>query len=795
MLKRIHIGVLAKTGGLLSVLLLVVFSGLIMLNYWNISSFFEIERAESLKHQQVLFKRYYQDVYGRLSLLTRTFELSENATSSTALDLKQQLHNELKLPVQVALLTDAQGNLVEASDGGQWQHILTWFQQSENQQKNWLLDCHKRCHLYFKIDSERPGKKLNIIYGIGAIALFNGNQSGNTHQHFLIGVPATNQVALLYSSSPISPKLGAMLNKITAKELASGLHELVSDQHVYELSSFKVDNSTSQMPVYYVQLYPIEGLIQHFRQANRNNLLFGIGSLLLCLFLLNLLLKGPLSRIRRLTSGLPMLAGSNHRQFRQNISQHRQHLLMDETDELAEVAVQLSYQLEDLENQLHSRADELEWIAGHDYLTHLANRRYFEKLLKQALTKHDGCLLSIDLDNFKYVNDISGHGCGDEMLRQVAQMLQNYLPQSAILARIGGDQFGAFIPELDLSIAEAMAERISQLIAEISIPGFNTIHSASVSIGIVAAPEHGNSFYELMSRVDICLFQAKKEGKHCIVVYQSNELSNEIVQNHYWLDLAQHAIERQQMRLYYQPIQDNHDGVTRHHEVLLRIVAEDGELVSPYDFILAAEKNGYITHIDLWVIVEALEQLTYNLKHQINDKIAINLSARSFCSRPVINRIINEFAARNIPGEMVIFEITETAALPNIEQAKAHILLLKKMGCSIALDDFGVGYSSFHSLRELPLDYIKIDGSFVRDILDNEKNRYFVQALSTIAADMGYLTIAEYVESGELAELLRDLGIDFIQGYHVGKPRPAEQVWNTQRTTQVLSLSSEPELD
>lgn len=792
--KNVYLGVLSKTLFLLSGLLLLIFSGLIALNYYNIRSFFEVERTTVVEQQQTFFSQYYADVHQRLQAMTRGL-FAFQRTDSIIKDKQfiwEQIRKNTELPVQNMTILDQQNHLL-AYEGQipTSQHILDWFDQHQSHSNGqWLLDCSHSCQVYFRTSFTEPNhRRFFAIYGLDSLKLFNAYPGDKMHRHMLIGIQPGGKIALLYTSVVINPLLGKLINQMTAQELQDGLQDFVTSGGVSELVSFRIKHTTAQMPVFYVQFRHIDGMIQHFRNFNRNNVLYGIGSMLLSMLFLVFLLRGPLMRIRQLTNCLPMLASSNHRQFRQVVAQSRNTCFIDETDNLGEVATQLSHQLERLERQLKSRACELEWIAGHDHLTQLPNRQEFERRVKlrfDAIQK--GCLMVLDLDNFKYVNDISGQESGDQMLRQVALSLRRLLPSSSVISRVSGDQFGLFVDDLDNSLVETTAQRINERIGQISVPGLHTIHTASVSIGIALYPEHDESFIGLMSKADICLFQAKNQGKHCAVIYQPDGNGGDLVQRHYWLDLAQHAISRNQMVLHYQPIRDNRSGEIRHYEVLLRIKEEEGQLISPYELVLAAEKNGYISEIDLWVMQAAFDQLEDNLKYHHPDRLAINLSARSFASQAIINQIAYEFETRNIPGELIIFEITETAALPNIELARHHIQILKNLGCAIALDDFGVGYSSFHSLRELPLDYIKIDGSFIQDILENTKNRYFVRALCGIAHDLGHLTIAEFVENKALNDELLTLGVDYSQGYYIGKPVPAEQVWSTQRTAQVLSL-------
>ncbi|MFM2478141.1 putative bifunctional diguanylate cyclase/phosphodiesterase [Celerinatantimonas sp. MCCC 1A17872] len=794
MVRNLYVGILSKT--LLSVtgLLLLIFGGLVALNYANIRHFFEIERSEAIHHQQALFNEHYVDVGRQLQLLTN---ISASHHTNLLQDhqqvpsIIQAIEHDAPLPLtELIALTPSNQMIWPTAHNDHEQMIANWFiKNNKNAHNNWVLDCYSQCNVYFYTQFDYQGKSYPFIYGIDAATLYRSYSGSNHRGHLLMEIQADHHVALLYSSQRINAHIGELINQTTEHELLSGLRDFVSAGQATELVSFQISNTTAQLPIFFVQFNTINGLIAHFRQANRNNVIYGICSLVLAILLLIALLRHPLVRVRQLTYCLPMLASSSFRQFRQVIVASRSSWLIDESDKLGEEAVTLSYQLEHLENQLQNRAAELEWLAGHDHLTQLSNRRDFEQLLQKRIRSQTaGCLMMMDLDNFRYVNDLSGHHCGDQMLLQIGQLLQRMLPENAILARFSGDQFAAYIDDLTPLLAKRFVERINYRLGELKVAGREAIHTASMSIGVVIFPEHDTTYAGLISKADMCLYQAKSQGKHCGVIYEREHQSGDLIQRHFWLDLAQHAIERQQTVLYFQPIMDNRIDQIRHYEVLLRIKDDNGQMISPYELIIAAENNGYIFDIDLWVVRSALSRLEENLEFNCRDRLAINLSARSFGTSSVIAQIVAEIEHRAIPGELIIFEITETAALPDFAKAQEHIEKLKSMGCAIALDDFGVGYSSFHSLRELALDYVKIDGSFVHDILDNHKNRYFVRSLCRIAHDLGLLTIAEYVENEQLNQELCRIGVDFSQGYFIGKPMPAEQIWAHQNSSQVLSL-------
>ncbi|CAG9297874.1 putative bifunctional diguanylate cyclase/phosphodiesterase [Celerinatantimonas diazotrophica] len=798
MVKNLYVGILSKTLLSITGLLLLIFGGLVALNYINIRHFFETERIETIHHQQTLFNEHYIDVGRQLQLLTN---LSLNhkphllINQQHAQAINQLLKENSPIPLaETIIVTPEQQTIWPTKNNSHSQVIVNWFKKNDKRgQHKWVLDCYSQCNVYFDTQFKHQGQSYSFIYGIEAAKLYRSYSETSRQGHLLMAIQSNHKVALLYSSQKISAHIGQLINQTTAQELANGLRDFFNAGQATELVSFQIQNTTAKLPIFFVQFNSINGLVANFRQANRNNVIYGICSLVLAILLLTALLRHPLVRVRQLTYSLPMLATSSFRQFRQAIVNSRSSWLIDESDKLGEEAVTLSYQLEHLEKQLQNRAAELEWLAEHDHLTQLPNRRHFEQLLQKRIRLQTaGCLMLMDLDNFRYVNDLSGHHCGDQMLLQIGQLLRRIIPEDAILARFSGDQFAIYIDGLSPPLAKRFAERINYRLGEIKVAGRETVHSASMSIGLVVFPEHDSTYAGLISKADMCLYQAKSQGKHCSVIYEPEHQNGDLIQRQFWLDLAKHAIERHQTVLYFQPIRDNRVDQIRHYEVLLRIRGDNGQMISPLELILAAENNGYIFEIDLWVVRAALCRLATNLKYNCRDRLAINLSARSFSMPGIITQIIAEIKHWSIPGELIIFEITETAALPDFAKAQEHIEKLKSIGCAIALDDFGVGYSSFHSVRELALDYVKIDGSFVHDILNNHKNRYFVRSICRIARDLGLLTIAEYVENEQLNHELHRIGVDFSQGYYIGKPMPAEQIWEHQNSSQILSLRTPP---
>ncbi|WP_406610487.1 putative bifunctional diguanylate cyclase/phosphodiesterase [Agarivorans sp. JK6] len=797
-MRDLRLGLASKALLLLCGVLLVTLVGLISFNHDNLKSFFQLGRAQVIDNQQYQLQKYYRDVFARLQGVTSSqsyrFDSYQQENLPAIFDsFWQDLRANTELPVRsIAVVDPLEGLKYEFGYIAHSEKALEWMlKDPDDVQAKWILDCPLSCRIIIATDLDKMEEQgsYRIFYSIDSLRLLELFPASQGSHHFLVELNDDNSLELLYAESAFREMVQDLLVGLNAENIIHGVEQFNTEMGLTELHAFKVNNTSQQKPVYYAIVNDINTQLNQLKRADYNNLLFGIGALFFAGAIIVFALSPSLRRIRRTIDNLPLLARSSHNLFRRNLESNSKRFLQDESDELNHTLIRLSYQLEALEQQLKSRAEELEWVANYDNLTDLPNRRKFERVITQMVKeKRYGCLLMVDLDNFKYVNDISGHGAGDEMLRQVSSSLERLLPNDTLLARISGDEFAIYLEGTSLAYSEVVAQRIISMLAQVSVPGHNIIHTASACVGIVAFPEHGNGFEDLMAKADICNNQAKELGKNCVVTFQAENSDTELAKKHYWLDLAQNAIERDRLELHYQPIMNNKLNKVEHYEVLLRVRDENEQLHSPYQLILAAEKNGQIDKIDLWVVQQALQQMETNLRNGFTDKLAINLSARSFCSEKVIARIAREFVSRNIAGDMIIFEITETAALPNMKQAEEHIRRLKALGCAIALDDFGVGYSSFHSLKHLPFDYLKIDGSFVREILNQNEDKVFIQALVDIANQLGHKTVAEFVESEALNNELINLGVDYSQGYYIGKPASARYFWQFDKASAVLAL-------
>jgi len=428
-------------------------------------------------------------------------------------------------------------------------------------------------------------------------------------------------------------------------------------------------------------------------------------------------------------------------------------------------------------------ARQLEHDATHDALTGLINRPEFERRVTRALTssqqygsQHALCYL--DLDQFKLVNDTAGHAAGDELLRQIRKLMSSMFRERDTLARIGGDEFGLLLDNCPLGRAQSIARSVVSAVRDYLFHWDGRSYQIGVSIGLVPITAATRDTAELFTQADVACYTAKELGRNQVHVYQRAD--SESAQRHSEILGAaglRDALEQDRFRLHYQPIISlaaADDSAPTRYEALLRVVdsgdADDAaKLVLPAAFIPAAERFGLMGDIDRWVIRTACADYAHGAG-RTGAEIAINLSGNSLGDDSLLGFIEAQFAAHAVPADRVCFEITETAAIQNLRHAVELMTKLRSHGCHLALDDFGSGLSSFHYLKTLPVDYLKIDGSFVRDMLSNPRDDALVAAINEMSHALGIRTIAEYVDSQAIADRLRELGVDHAQGYWIGRP-------------------------
>ncbi len=415
-------------------------------------------------------------------------------------------------------------------------------------------------------------------------------------------------------------------------------------------------------------------------------------------------------------------------------------------------------------------------LANHDALTGLFNRRRFNEEIDQQLStarRYDfhGALLFLDLDQFKDVNDSRGHRAGDEILIGLALLLRERLRESDIVARLGGDEFAILLPHTDEREARRVADDVLEAIRTHSFTAGGTPLRLSASVGVALFPEHGATAGELLSRADLAMYQAKGEGRNRLCMFEPEGDWQAAVEARIgWYQRIHEALERDLFVLHAQPMLDLRTGTVTQYELLLRAVEVNGELVLPGVFLDIAERSGLIQEIDRWVVRRAIRMLGEHRAAGEQITLSVNLSGRAFADRDLLSIIQTELSAASVDPAALILEVTETAAITNMDDAQRFVRTLEAIGCGFALDDFGVGFSSFSHLKYLPVDYLKIDGSFIRDLPRNPIDQQLVQAIVNVARALGKQTIAEFVNDDETIRLLTEYGVDFAQGYHIGVP-------------------------
>lgn len=425
----------------------------------------------------------------------------------------------------------------------------------------------------------------------------------------------------------------------------------------------------------------------------------------------------------------------------------------------------------------------LAWQATHDALTGLANRREFEFRLEQALNglcepsvQHS--LLFLDLDQFKLVNDTCGHAAGDELLRHVCALLQSAMNEGDTLARLGGDEFGVLLERCTAERAEQVAEQLRERVQRLHFVWRGRPFMATLSVGMVQLNHSGMTLEEALRAADLACYMAKEKGRNRVQRYHEDDLELSLRHGEMaWVQRLRQALEEDRFRLYAQAIERiGPSGETRGHvEILLRLSDEQGRLILPAQFIPAAERFGLMPELDRWVVRNVFKVLRQCLDE--GGKVpmavcAINLSGLSLGDEGFLDYLRQQMQLYRIPPVQLCFEITETSAIANLSKAITFIEELKALGCEFSLDDFCAGMSSFGYLKHLPVDYLKIDGSFVRDMLDDPVNRAMVEVMNHIGHVMGKKTIAEFVETPLIHQALREIGVDYAQGYLIERPQP-----------------------
>ena len=432
--------------------------------------------------------------------------------------------------------------------------------------------------------------------------------------------------------------------------------------------------------------------------------------------------------------------------------------------------------------ELRGLARKMSYQASHDSLTGLINRREFEKRIQLAVdsactqgVRHTLCYM--DLDNFKLVNDTSGHGAGDELLKQLTIKLRMELREADTLARLGGDEFGILLEGCSIDDALEPADAIRKIVEEFRFTHDDKVFRVGASIGLAGITTDSGSLSDVLRAADSACFIAKEQGRNRVHIYQENDEA--LVEQHgqmQWVQRLHEVLEQDRFRLFFQPIEKLKPGAGEedciHGEVLVRMLDENNQLIGPGAFIPSAERYGIMPAIDRWVVSNTLRMLGRN--RTTISLCCINLSGQSLSNEPFRDFLIREIETSGVTPAQLCFEITETAVIANLHTASTLISSLREMGCKFALDDFGVGLSSFSYLKTLTVDYIKLDGYFVKNMVTDKLDRTMVEAINQVGHSMNIETIAEFVENEKTLEAVRETGIDYAQGYVIAKPAPLE---------------------
>lgn len=425
-------------------------------------------------------------------------------------------------------------------------------------------------------------------------------------------------------------------------------------------------------------------------------------------------------------------------------------------------------------------------LASHDPLTGLFNRRRFEDELQLQMsrarrTATTGALLFIDLDRFKDVNDSLGHTAGDELLAEVSRLLSDQLQPTGIIARLGGDEFTAILPQAEHEEARRAAEAILTRLRNAPFKVAGQIFSVTASIGIASISAHGAfTADELLSQADAAMYQAKENGRNRVCIYSAEtDWQAQTESRLRWRRRIWDAIENERFEVYAQPIADlrvERQPVLSQFELLLRLSGAAGEGLEADAIIDNAARFGFMREIDRWVVRQGIELLRQHAETRPDLVLEVNLSSGALGDGELLRMIRHDLEEAAVDPSRLVLEVTERAAIADIDLARRFIADLKGIGCRFALDDFGVGFSSFHQLKYLDVDYLKIDGSFVRNLPSDPVDQHLVKAIVEVARALGKETIAEFVTDEATIEVLRALGVDYAQGYHIGEPQAIEDL-------------------
>ena len=682
------------------------------------------------------------------------------------------VHEILSIQVLTAALF---GGLAIASlyFGGQWvlqdnysRWALQWTEELNELAAPLYLDDDSEARFRLESFVERYPEIDRVSYfGKDGSSLFSVGSNSNEEQESVESLDESrleDAVAVIGDEKPYLMQSG-FLNPRQFEILAPVWTESMAED---DLFAFDADSAALEAKT---QLLGFVGIHLDF-MIFHNRLLANIKGAVLVLVVLIIVfalagrraLRSALSSISDLQAPIQELAKGNLG-VKFNPAEHRE--ISDIVEALETTATALS-----------ERDARLLEIANHDSLTGLFNRRRFVEELKQETIAvmrrgHTSALLFVDLDQFKYINDSCGHQAGDRLIRKVADELLRSVRSDDVVARFGGDEFAILIRRTSIDGAHSAANTILTNMRRMSHVEDERVFHIHCSIGIAVMDGDHLYYDDLINKADVACRDAKMAGRNRAVIYaHTDESQQQDVAGVGWVNQLRKALDEDSFELRFQPINDIHTGETTHHEVLIRLRGEDGKIIPPDAFLPSAARFGMMSEIDFWIIENAAKAYTKYSKKIDELKLSINVSANAFESDDLVQHVRQAFDAHNVDPRHIIFEITESLAGRHPPHVEQQIAAIRKMGCQFALDDFGTGYSSFSYLQKLQFDYIKIDGSFVEDVLNKPVDQKMIKLITEIGHEAGMKTIAEYVQDAESLALLEELGVDLAQGYFVGKP-------------------------
>jgi diguanylate cyclase (GGDEF)-like protein/PAS domain S-box-containing protein len=434
------------------------------------------------------------------------------------------------------------------------------------------------------------------------------------------------------------------------------------------------------------------------------------------------------------------------------------------------------WQLLDIEERKRFEG-ELGYLADHDPLTGLLNRRAFARELTDRIVQArryggGGAVLFLDIDDFKYVNDTLGHNVGDQAIAGVGRAIEQRIRETDILARLGGDEFGVLLPSATLAEAEALSARLLEAVRDLGpiVPRSGRRLTVSIGVAKFAEPSAEMSADDVLIESDLAMYAAKETGKdrYAVALAAHDRVRTRIT----WADRVRRALEQDAFELHCQPIVDLRTGAVAQWELLLRLPGDNGELILPAQFLYTAERSGAILGIDRWVIREAIRLLAVHRDRGRELTLTVNVSGRSLADPALPGFIEAYLQETGIDPASLVLEITETSAIANMNHAVKFAAQLDLLGCRLSIDDFGAGFGSFYYLKYIPIDFVKIDGEFIRQLPSSPTDQLILDSIVQMSRGLGKRTIAEFAGDDATVELLRERGVDFAQGYHLGRPMP-----------------------